>query len=284
MKMISVIQIKRIAILSIVVFFVSCKSISHKTKGFGGAFEISAPVYDDTTAAAAAENVSIDYHNGIDKPGVISTHLADSPVIKYQSLYIDALPPDSLMNEADRELVKARDIIKLINQKQKLAARNNKIAIAVTLLLGIPLILYLMLVFATANVVTFILAFFLSCIIGSIMFKVILITMTAGRIGIEDMEKSAVNTIVKAPQLAPPDRRIEYEVRCLRMTANYFSIDEKRIKIENIRKMGASVPEDPWLKVLTDHELEILNTTDQQIGGGGFVPVILVALLVLLFL
>ena len=63
-------------------------------------------------------------------------------------------------------------------------------------------------------------------------------------------KRHGVSKIMSAPTKASANRRIEYEVRAIKMVRPYMSSFQLSEKLAFIRNLGKSDPDNPWLKEL----------------------------------
>lgn len=166
---------------------------------------------------------------------------------------IDTIPPDSFMNGADSLLLAAQK--DFIRAEEIRSHKWIKLLIfSLIVLAGLtwffinifPDLAYyhwlnlFLLLMALIGILIF---------LGSILFLIIMQDLLHKRNG--------VSKIMSAPNQAPALRRIEYEVRCIKMIRSYMSSLLLNKKVDFIRDLGKSDPDNPWLK-----ELDKLGLSD----------------------
>ena len=164
--------------------------------------------------------------------------------------YVDSVPPPALRNGADKELARAQEWLDRYERNQA----NSAVNLATYFISTTPVLAAFIAILESEMVGTskyvfyqFVLLMLGMCAIGTWLF---------GGWLISDMPKwkaaRAYDKILNAPRKAPPDRRIEYEVRVLLMLNEAMSPQEQIRRIRKIREMAQTDPYNPWLKRLSE--------------------------------
>ncbi len=157
---------------------------------------------------------------------------------------IDTIPPDSSMNGADSMLLAARN--DFIRAEQIRSRKWIKLLIfSLITAVGVGWLLYTLVPMAV-HFLFFLLLFFLGIIVFYVLGIILILILIKDKI----RKRHGISKIMSAPTKAPANRRIEYEVRAIKMVRPYMSSFQLSEKLAFIRNLGKSDPDNPWLKEL----------------------------------
>lgn len=247
----------RVPVLLFVLILCSCAS---RKPGFSlgggvGSLDVCADTPVEAVFSASVVSAS---------PPVMANHscgYTDSPKLskarlrakrKRQELgfFVDSVPPPALRNKADKELARAQEWLDRYERNQA----NSAVNMAAYVIITVPAMVAVIALLESAMVGTsqnalyqFMLLLLGMCAFGA--------WLTGGWL-IADMPKRkaarAYRKIRNAPRKAPPERRIEYEVRVLLMLNEAMSPKEQKQRIQRIRELAQTDPYNPWLKRLKE--------------------------------
>lgn len=221
------------------------------------------------TLGGGASNLVVYPNTAVDTPLFATTSTADfsacssaysdSPKLskawlrakrKRQELgfFVDTVPPPALRNKADLELARAQEWLDRYERNQA----NRAVNMAAYLIISVPALIAVFVLLESEMVGTS----------QYVLYQLMLVLLGIGAIWgwliggwiIADLPKwkaaSAYQKIRNAPRKAPPERRIEYEVRVLLMLNEVMSPKEQIKRIRKIRDMAQTDPHNPWLEKL----------------------------------
>lgn len=260
----------------------ACRATVHRGIGFGGGFSVPDTRTSATlqTDAAVVQGVISDLQATADVPhaeatGKLNVRMASSPAgtnARPKPLKIDSLPPYARFNAADSMLDRAQTILNQYNKGLDKRRKGNVVIASILLMLGLftalvfsaglddqgedNLFIALVLLMFTAAIILFSIAvgivFLIALLVGAAI-------VTISRSKLKHMRAQAVDYIRNAPRYAPENRKVEYEIRSLRMLRNDLTWPEAQSKILQIRRMIKDDPSHPWYPLLrqTAQELQI---------------------------
>lgn len=159
---------------------------------------------------------------------------------------IDTIPPDSSMNGADSLLLAARN--DFIRAEQIRSRKWIKLLIFSLIVLS-GIVWFVLTIGPWLSTYPFLFLFFLFIAVGGIF---IFLSTLLALILTKDIirRRKGISKIMSAPNYAPAGRRIEYEVRSIKMVRPYMTSFQLSEKLAFIRNLGKSDPDNPWLKEL----------------------------------
>lgn len=242
---------------------------------YGGAFglgqssmSLSPHVFVDTPVVTVVESDSV------------KRALRDS--LKYFPLVVDSVVADSLQNGADKEYAAAAKKMVQYRKFKKNLKYYELIYGLIATPLAIVLIFMLQSVIAGASIASLIFVITVMVLLALVWALGFLIIALIPKW----ILKGAKKHVNRAPEIAPSNRRIEYEVRTLLMLKNFLSYYAIQKRIEKIQNLSITEPNNPWLKKLEPIKASIENKTNAgedinvlQIISGVFVLKVLQALI-----
>jgi hypothetical protein len=172
---------------------------------------------------------------------------------------IDTIPPENARNEADKMLFSAQKKL-LAYQRQKTNILRNVVIYNV---LALPLLFF----WIKSTIENWSFVFIVGGLFGAFL-ELILLMILLAEISVYlslnlifpilpklSLDR-AVTLISKAPKSAPPERRVEYEVRCLKIIAKNLTLFQLKNRIQKIREIAQIDPYSPWLRTLDAIEIE----------------------------
>ncbi|MFN9108888.1 MAG: hypothetical protein ACK5XN_02245 [Bacteroidota bacterium] len=215
-----------------------------------------------------------------DTPASVFNPLYNKAQVKAQlkarpkPLRIDSLCSRGACNGADSLLQKADALLRQYDQEiASRRKRTSTIFWVLTPLIGLDILVIILAASPDQNTNSLLLDLFLllllivviivSAIIGMVLLFALLAGVTYSLLlskrKIKQLRQQAIEYIRKAPSHAPESRRIEYELRSLRMLGQELTWPEAQSKILQIRRMMKDDPSNPWYDLLkqTAAELQI---------------------------
>lgn len=235
--------VMRCILIFISIALFSCAGLQKHPKSsklsYGGAFGLG------------QSRMTLSPHVFVDTP-VVTVAQADSfkralrDSLKYFPLVVDSVIADSLQNGADKEYAAAAKKMEQYRKYLKNLPKYELIYGLITAPFVTLFIIYIAtLIIAPSILIQLLILFLIGIVIGLWIWGFLIIAFLP-----YFFLRSAENRILHAPQNAPSNRRIEYEVRTLFMLRKYLSKRYIRKRIEYIRQLGQTEPYNPWLKKL----------------------------------
>lgn len=244
----------RLPVLLFALFLCSC-AVRKQGFSLGGGIGTS-DFYPDTAeetvmSQAASPAGMASYSCGYtDSPKLSKARLRAKRKRLELGFYVDSVPPPALRNKADKQLARAQELLDRYERNQA----NSAVNMATYLIITVPAMVAVIASLESEMVGTskyvlyqFMLLLLGMCAIGAWLIGGWLIAYMPKR-----KAARAYRKILNAPRKAPPERRIEYEVRVLLMLNRVMSPQEQVRRIREIREISQTDPYNPWLKRLQE--------------------------------